>query len=182
MDDNWFDEYTHGLDENMSGDFNPFPENSNVPTQADEVQEVTPSNLTMAAPGPSKRLAKRKATTKKLPNFTVDEDKVSISCWLNVSTDPIVSTGQKTEAYWKRIFDAYNANHGSYPERTQKSLTKRWDSIKENVSLFAGFYQQVLNRNQSGTTDSNKVLRNLTRYNSYVLSSLLYLADFDILV
>src|SRR6266508_853864 len=158
MDGNWFDEYTHELDENMSGDFNPFAENSNVPTQADEVQEVTPSNLTMAVPGPSKRLAKRKATAKKLPNFTVDEDKVLISCWLNVSTDPIVSTGQRLEAYWKRIFDAYNGNRGSYPERTQKSLTKRWDSIKENVSLFAGFYQQVLNRNQSGTTDSDKVV------------------------
>ena len=160
MDVNWFDEYTHGLDDNMSGDFNPFPEtNPNVRTQTHEVEEVTPSNFTMAGPGPSKRLAKRKATAKKLPNFTVDEDKVLIRCWLNVSTDPFfVSTGQRSEAYWKRIFDAYNANRGSYPERTQKSLTKRWDSIKENVSLFAGFYQQVLNRNQSGTTDSDKVV------------------------
>ena len=88
----------------------------------------------------------------------MDKDKVLVSSWLNVSTDPIVNTGQKAEAYWKRITDAYNAHRGAHPPRTQKSLNKRWDSIKENVSLFSGFYQQVLNRNQSGTTDVDKVL------------------------
>jgi len=80
---------------------------------------------------------------------------------MNVSTDPIVSTGQRAEAYWKRIFDSYTAHRGTYPERTQKSLTKRMDAIKENVSLFCGFYQQVMNRSQSGTSDADKVVRPL---------------------
>ena len=172
MEGNWFDGYPHTLDQTLAKDFNPFPNIDNVPTHAPgaaqgsspmtaagaEVNEVTQSQFNMATAGPRKILGKRIPTGKKLPNFSVDEDRVLVSSWLNVSTDPIVSTGQRSEAYWKRICDAYQANRGSYPERTQKSLTKRWDSIKENVSLFAGFYQQVLNRNQSGMTDSDKVL------------------------
>ena len=144
------------------------------------MEEVTPSQFNMAGVGRSKRLGKRIPTGKKLPNFSVNEDHVLVSSWLNVSTDPIVSTGQRLEAYWKRIFDAYNANHRSYPERTQKSLTKRWDSIKENVSLFAGFYQQVLNRNQSGTTDSDKVVHTLLDSLQFIHT--LLLPDSDIFV
>src|SRR5207244_3468909 len=129
-------------------------QNTDVGTQPLELEEVTQTQFNSTPLVPTNRRPKRIPNGKKLGNFTVNKDKVLVSSWLNVSTDPIVSTGQKSEAYWKRIMNVYNAHRGANPPRTQKSLNKRWDYIKENVSLFSGFYQQVLNRNQSGTTDS----------------------------
>ena len=157
MDGLW-SQYMNASEDTLGPDFNPFPENTDVGTQPLEVEEVPETQFNSKPPVPMKQHPKWNPIGKKLGNFTVDEDKVLVSSWLNVSTDPIVITSQKAEAYWKRITDGYNALRGAHPERTQKSLNKRWDSIKENVSLFSGFYQQVLNRNQSGRTDNDKVV------------------------
>ncbi|XP_056862352.1 uncharacterized protein LOC130510036 [Raphanus sativus] len=42
--------------------------------------------------------------------WTTKEDVVLISAWLNTSKDPIVSTDQKAEAFWKRIEEYFNAS------------------------------------------------------------------------
>ena len=83
----------------MLPQFNPFPEEANVGTQSGDVEEVTPSQLNSRPPVARKRASKATPSGRKLPNFTVDEDKLLVRAWLNMSTDPIVSTGQRAEAY-----------------------------------------------------------------------------------
>ncbi|GMP60897.1 hypothetical protein CsSME_00023581 [Camellia sinensis var. sinensis] len=36
-------------------------------------------------------------------NFTVEEDMMLISSWLNISLDPIRGNEQKSKAYWLRV-------------------------------------------------------------------------------
>ena len=40
------------------------------------------------------RCAKKTTSTKKLPNFSIQEDQILVSCWINVSTNLVVGTGQ----------------------------------------------------------------------------------------
>jgi hypothetical protein len=93
----------------------------------------------------------------KLANFTFEEDMRVCRAWLDVSCDPIVNTGQKRQGFWNRIIEAYNSRRGSMQERSTKSLTSMWDSIKTQCSTFAGYMTTVLRQNPSGLTDADKV-------------------------
>ena len=103
------------------------------------------------------RRAKKTTSTKKLPNFSIQEDQILVSCWINVSTDPVVAIGQRKDSFWKSIEKSYNRLRVSYPERSQKSLVNRWDYINKAVSKFAGYLEQVHCANRSGHTDADKV-------------------------
>jgi hypothetical protein len=100
----------------------------------------------------------------KLPNFNPEEDVNLTKWWLNISTDPVVNTGQRKEGFWLRIMKGYNSSRGVYPERSQKSLTTRWDYIKECCTKFSEFYSAVLRLNPSGMSDADKVLDMLLKF------------------
>jgi hypothetical protein len=51
------------------------------------------------------RKEKRRTT-----NFNIDEDKLLVSAWLNVSLDPIQGTDQSKSTYWSRIHQYFHAN------------------------------------------------------------------------
>lgn len=104
-----------------------------------------------------------KATRKqKGENFTEEEDRLLVSAWLNVSTDATQGTNQKYCTFWKRIYMFYETNKGDIAERSQNSLMHRWNVIQEIVSRFCGALSQIENRNQSGQTIYDKVIRNCT--------------------
>ncbi|XP_025822394.1 glutathione S-transferase T3-like [Panicum hallii] len=100
----------------------------------------------------------------KLPNFNPEEDVNLTKWWLNISTDPVVNTGQRKEGFWLRIMKGYNSSRGVYPERSQKSLTTRWDYIKECCTKFSEFYSCVLRLNPSGMSDADKTTEAMARY------------------
>ncbi|PUZ73676.1 hypothetical protein GQ55_1G006200 [Panicum hallii var. hallii] len=100
----------------------------------------------------------------KLPNFNPEEDVNLTKWWLNISTDPVVNTGQRKEGFWLRIMKGYNSSRGVYPERSQKSLTTRWDYIKECCTKFSEFYSGVLRLNPSGMSDTDKTTEAMARY------------------
>ncbi|XP_025811317.1 uncharacterized protein LOC112889053 [Panicum hallii] len=58
----------------------------------------------------------------------------------------------------------YNSSRGVYPERSQKSLTTRWDYIKECCTKFSEFYSSVLRLNPSGMSDADKAMEAMARY------------------
>ena len=106
---------------------------------------------------------KRKSTKKcvsriKLANFNPEEDEYLVKSWLEISNDPITSTGQKKGRMWDRIMDRYDLKRGRNPERSERSLQCRWDTIKTEVGKFASVYADAIRENPSGMSDSDKVL------------------------
>jgi hypothetical protein len=58
-------------------------------------------------------------------NFNVDEDKLLVSAWLNVSLDLIQGTDQSKSTYWSRIHQYFYANKTFDSDRSQVSLMNR---------------------------------------------------------
>jgi hypothetical protein len=76
---------------------------------------------------------------------------------LQISSDPIVHTGQRREGLWARIEKRYNEQRGDFPCRLKRALSSRWYKIRADVSKFSGYYARVLRDKQSGLTDEDKV-------------------------
>lgn len=63
-------------------------------------------------------------------NFTLEEDMMLISSWLNISLDPIRGNERKSEAYWSRVWENFNKYKTFDSERTQTSLMNQWSMIQ----------------------------------------------------
>ena len=110
------------------------PEEQNV--------EVTPSVTT---------------SQKRTQNFSMKEDELLVSAWLNVSMDPIQGNNQNRSTYWNRIHEYFHSNKDFSSDRNANSLTHRWGVIQENVNKFTGCVAQIEGRRQSGVTAQDKV-------------------------
>ncbi|CAO2190292.1 unnamed protein product [Urochloa humidicola] len=69
-------------------------ESSGAYVEDDDLREVPPSEV-----------AKGKGKKKKLSNFKPEEDIIVVKTWLEISCDPITSTGQKRDRLWERIHE-----------------------------------------------------------------------------
>lgn len=124
------------------------------PAENIEVDEVEPQ---LSPEHTRKRKSTKKCVTRiKLGNFNPDEDTYLVKSWLEISADPVTSTGQKSSRMWERILDRYNLKRGSNPERSVRSLQSRWDNIKGEVGKFAAFHADATRENPSGMSDSDK--------------------------
>jgi hypothetical protein len=103
------------------------------------------------------RPAQSTPTKTKLQNFSPDEDRALVISWIAISTDPIVSTGQKKEAFWQQVTNACNNKRRMAPERTQKSVRSRWEAIKEQTMKFSSIFRAVHRENPSGMSGADKV-------------------------
>ncbi|PAN42629.1 hypothetical protein PAHAL_8G153300 [Panicum hallii] len=104
-----------------------------------ESQQSPPENeINLTSKAPQKQKGK---------NFSVDEDRLLVSAWLNVSTDPTQGTNQTKDTFWRRIHRYYDSNRGPLPDRNQNSLLHCWSSINDAIN----------NRNQSGMTIHDRV-------------------------
>uniref|UniRef100_A0A0D3AVV6 Myb-like domain-containing protein n=1 Tax=Brassica oleracea var. oleracea TaxID=109376 RepID=A0A0D3AVV6_BRAOL len=75
--------------------------------------------------------------------WTPADDVVLISSWLNTSKDPVVSTEQKSGAFWTRIAANFAASHqddGS-EQRGASHCKHRWQKINDLVCKFCGAYE-----------------------------------------
>jgi hypothetical protein len=99
----------------------------------------------------------QKQKKSKEQNFTAPEDILLCTTWLQISSDPIVHTGQRREGLWARIEKRYNEQRGEFPCRLNRALSSRWDKIRADVSKFSGYYARVLREKQSGMSDEDKV-------------------------
>lgn len=98
-----------------------------------------------------------KSNKKRSKNFTVPEDEMLVSAWLNVSLDPIRGVNQSKDTYWKRIHDFFHLHKDFESNRTQSSLMSRWSSIQHECNIFAHCVSRVEARNQSGASVDDKV-------------------------
>src|SRR5438132_13514810 len=95
--------------------------------------------------------------TKRTASYKECEDKLFVSSCLNTSLDAAIGAEQSSSSYWKRIHLSYHANKTFVSDHNMNSLINRWDSIRQEVIKFNGWYIQVQNRNQSGMIFEDKV-------------------------
>ncbi|KAL3632023.1 hypothetical protein CASFOL_025007 [Castilleja foliolosa] len=98
---------------------------------------------------------KKKASRKH--NFSIEEDLMLVSAWLNVSLDAGTSGNQTHKTYWGRMHDYFHEHKTFQSDRNSNSLMKRWSIINLAVCKFCGFFAQVEGLNQSGKTDQDKI-------------------------
>src|SRR6266542_1864851 len=113
--------YSNLMDEGNNnlflGDFNTLPEEQPTP-----VVESTPT-LPEEQPAPVvENTPSSRPNQKRSKKFSEKDDKMLVSAWLNISTDPVSGTNQKGGTFWKRIFEYYHTNKDFTSERSQSSL------------------------------------------------------------
>ncbi|XP_047335517.1 glutathione S-transferase T3-like [Impatiens glandulifera] len=74
-------------------------------------------------------------------NFSLEEDLLLVSAWLNTSIDPIHGTDQTNSQYWSKVGAYYKKviKKNKYGQRIDKSLTNRWSTIQQVVNKFCGY-------------------------------------------
>ena len=100
------------------------------------------------------------STTKKLQrgsNFSIQEDVLLVSAFLNVNQDVVQSTNQKRTTYWSRIWEYYHQWKIFTSECIVSSLTNRWSTIQLCTNKFCGCLEQIESKNESGKTNEDKV-------------------------
>ncbi|XP_004293182.1 PREDICTED: glutathione S-transferase T3-like [Fragaria vesca subsp. vesca] len=100
----------------------------------------------------------KKAAAPRQANFSIEEDKLLVSAWLNISLDPVKGTGQKRQQFWKRITKYFEDNKTWTGERSTKSLINRWSTISSSVSKFCGHYSSIEHLRRSGYTEQDKIV------------------------
>ncbi|XP_042980086.1 uncharacterized protein LOC122310268 [Carya illinoinensis] len=90
-------------------------------------------------------------------SFTVEEDNLLVSGWLNISIEAIRGTDQKSTQLWIRIHDYFNTyKKPNWPERSMGSLTNRWSTIQKATNKFCGYLAQVESMHPSSTNEQDK--------------------------
>lgn len=79
--------------------------------------------------------------------FQVEEDERLCRCWIQVTNDSIVGTGQKSTDFWNRVEGLYNSSGA----RTKKSLQNRFGVISRAVNKFVGCHRRASREKPSGT-------------------------------
>ncbi|PRQ20791.1 putative glutathione transferase [Rosa chinensis] len=97
---------------------------------------------------------------KRAKNFSIQEDNLLVSAWLNTTLDPAIGNDQKGAAYWKRIWDYFYAekNFELECDRNQGSLMHRWSGIQLDVNKFCGYIAEIERTRASGTTEQDRIV------------------------
>uniref|UniRef100_A0A2N9EEQ3 No apical meristem-associated C-terminal domain-containing protein n=1 Tax=Fagus sylvatica TaxID=28930 RepID=A0A2N9EEQ3_FAGSY len=101
-----------------------------------------------------------RSTTKKSQrgnNFTIEEDNMLVSAWLNNSLDAVLSNDQKYKQYWRRIWLYFHNNKQFESDRSETSLSSRWSMIQLCTNKFCGVLAQIETLNPSGYTEQDKI-------------------------
>ena len=90
-------------------------------------------------------------------NFSVEEDNILVSTWLNTSIDVVHGNEQKQETFHKKIWQYFCQHSSSDTTRIGVSLSSRWGMINRKTSTFCGFIAALKATLHSGTTEHDKV-------------------------
>ena len=91
-------------------------------------------------------------------SWNVDETRLLITSWLNVSQNALTGTDQTSDGFWKSITTLYNDTAKKEPnkyqeERNEKSCKNRWCNVNKDVCKFYGHYMMIRRNIHSGWDD-----------------------------
>ncbi|CAO2178263.1 unnamed protein product, partial [Urochloa humidicola] len=87
-----------------------------------------------------------RSTTKRSKNFSIDEDKILVSAWLNTSLDPIQGNEQPHGTYWERIHAYFHEHKTFVSDRNPNSLMHRCGDIQKGTNKFVASMDDVERR------------------------------------
>ena len=118
----------------------------------------TPVSVSNSPPPPPPQVENASSTKgKRGSNFSIEEDKLLVTAWLNTSVDAINSNEQTQNTFHKKVWEYFTQYNTSGTTRTIVSLISRWEAISEKTNKFAGCMVQVNALHQSGITEEDKV-------------------------
>ncbi|XP_062179442.1 glutathione S-transferase T2-like [Phragmites australis] len=91
-------------------------------------------------------------------SYSMKEDLLLVSSWLNISMDPVVGSNQSLGAFWQRIESYFHDNKDFPSTRNKKSLQGRWTFINGMVQKFYGHYARAMHARRSGTTEGETIV------------------------
>ena len=121
----------------------------------DLYDDTIQSNPTVLAPVQNE-VVPRLRKSQRTKNFSVEEDKLIVSAWLNASKDAITGNEQQGGAFWQRILQYLKLHGGNNEERSQSSIKSCWTDINAKCSKFVGFHSQIERLRQSGHTEHSQ--------------------------
>jgi len=121
--------------------------------EVDDIPESqdSPSSVEVVQPSRSTKGGKRSK------NFTPEEDEIVCFGWLAISKDPINGANQSRTTFWGKVHAYFEEHNKSKVPRSESSIMHRFLVIQTSVNKFCSHYDQILRRNQSGTTMQDKV-------------------------
>ncbi|KAI8548194.1 hypothetical protein RHMOL_Rhmol07G0253900 [Rhododendron molle] len=90
-------------------------------------------------------------------NFSIEEDNMLVSAWLNISLDAVQGNGQKPKTFWIRVWEFFHENKTFTSGRNDNSLMNRWSTIQLSTNKFCGYLAQIEAAHQSGMTEQDKI-------------------------
>ena len=90
----------------------------------DLYDDTIQSNPTVLAPVQNE-VVPRVRKSQRTNNFSVEEDKLIMSVWLNTSKDAITGKKQQGGAFWQRILQYLELHGGNHEECSQSSIKSR---------------------------------------------------------
>ena len=86
------------------------------------------------------------STTKKAQRFviySIEEDLLLVSTWLNVSLDAVKGNEQKSGQYWTRIWEYFHEHKTFKSDCKASSLQHHWGLIQSTVNKFVDFMNKL---------------------------------------
>uniref|UniRef100_A0A0D3BJ13 Myb-like domain-containing protein n=1 Tax=Brassica oleracea var. oleracea TaxID=109376 RepID=A0A0D3BJ13_BRAOL len=147
-------------------DFNPFEDSANFVELLNSQQNVvfgSQGSVPLSSsqvPSLGSQAAELRAERKERRTWTVTEDIVLISSWLNTSKDPVVGNEHKSVAFWTRVAAYFSASpkHAGCERREGSQCKQRWHKLNEAVCKFSGAYEAATREKTNGMND-NDVLK-----------------------
>ncbi|XP_048624028.1 glutathione S-transferase T3-like [Brassica napus] len=89
--------------------------------------------------------------------WTLADDEVLISAWLNTSKDAVVANDQNARTFWKRVGEYYAASrHATEGEKGEHLHCKqRWHKINELTNKFCAAYASAERQQVSGQNETD---------------------------
>jgi hypothetical protein len=123
-----------------------------------------------AAPAPAakgkKKAAPKKGGGSRGPKWRSLEDECLAEAWKTVSIDPISSANQNSNMYWERIKVSFNERklmdlmfNKVHMDRNPSGMSHHWGIIQQICNKWHGIQQEVMDRQESGTSIEDLVSR-----------------------
>ncbi|KAG6639786.1 glutathione S-transferase T3-like [Carya illinoinensis] len=136
-----------------------------TPTQHDNVVVQATQNYD----GKKRHLSKK---VQRRASFTVEEDNLLVSAWLNISIDAIRGTDQKSTQMWETITTFYyEYKILNIANRSEGSLMNRWSTIQKWTNKFCTCIAKVKSLHPSGATEQDKIEKAKVLYKEIVGSN-----------
>ena len=90
----------------------------------DLYDDIIQSNPTVLA-SVQNEVVQRLRKSQRTKNFSVEEDKLIVSAWLNTSKYAITGNEQQVGAFWQRILQYLELHGGNHGERSQSFIKIR---------------------------------------------------------